>query len=301
MPEPSHYSDTVQVLALCRYAGIGPRVFDMLLSRYGSIAAVLSADQDSLAEIKDMTEDMIDRITGARDRLKQAQTEVDALAGRDIRIITRIDDEYPALLNELNDPPPLLYVRGQLPRNDVRTVTLVGTDKATNEGIELTVKLAKAFAEAKVQVVSSLRTGIDAAAHLGSRAAEHNSFAVIDSGFDHIDTREQMPVAIDAVGSGGVISEYPPQQKMTEESYRESNRLLVALGHAVVVTEAYHDSKELIDLIQFCSQIGKLVFLMVDPDHGPLSDTGTLDRLTEYGVVPIVGLDKVDQIVHALV
>ncbi len=297
----SNYSDTVKVLALCRYAGVGPRLFDLLLSRYGSVDEVLSAERASLGEIKEITAKAIDRIIGAVDRLDEAKAESEKLAGRDIRIVTRFDDAYPALLYELNDPPPLLYVRGALPRNDGKTVTLVGAGEPTNEGLELTVKLAKAFAEAGVQVVSSLRVGIDAAAHLGTKAAQHNSFAVLDTGFDHIDSTEQMPIAIDAVQAGGVITEYPPERKFSEENYRESNRLLAALGHAVVVTELYDGSREILDLVMFCSQIGKMVFLMVDPTHGPLSDPGTLDKLTEYGVIPMVGLDQVDKIIAALV
>jgi len=290
MPNLSNYSDTVKVLALCRYAGVGPRLFDLLLSRYGSVDEVLSAERASLGEIKEITAKAIDRIIGAVDRLDEAKAESEKLAGRDIRIVTRFDDAYPALLYELNDPPPLLYVRGALPRNDGKTVTLVGA-----------VKLAKAFAEAGVQVVSSLRVGIDAAAHLGTKAAQHNSFAVLDTGFDHIDSTEQMPIAIDAVQAGGVITEYPPERKFSEENYRESNRLLAALGHAVVVTELYDGSREILDLVMFCSQIGKMVFLMVDPTHGPLSDPGTLDKLTEYGVIPMVGLDQVNKIIAALV
>lgn len=301
MPELSGYTDTVKVLALVRYAGIGPRVFDMLLSRYGSIDAVLTAERTSLGEIKDITPELIDRISGAGDRLDEAVAEHNALAARDIRIVTRFDEDYPVLLNQLNDPPPLLYVRGRLPRSDARTVTLVGTGEPTNPGIELTVKLAKAFCDADVQVVSSLRTGIDAAAHLGSQAAENRSFAVLDTGFDHIDAAEQMPLAIEAVRGGGVITEYPPETEFAPDNYVESNRLLAALGHAVVVTELYESSREILDLVMFCSQIGKMVFLMVDPDHGPLSDRATLDKLTEYGAIPMVGIDQVERIIAALV
>lgn len=301
MLDLSEYSQTAKVMALSRYAGIGPRVFDMLITHYGTLDAILSAEDSSLREIEGMAEQLQSQLAAAESCLQKAEAEQEALARRDIHVVTRLDKTYPRLLNDLNDPPPFLYVRGELPDNDRKSVTIAGTSEATNEGIELTVKLATRFAEAGVQVVSSLRIGIDAAAHVGTKSVDRASFAVLDSGFDHIDSTEQVPLAIDALRAGGVITEYAPETEPGERNYVESNRLLAGISHAVVVTEIYHDSAQVMDLVLFCSQIGKLVFLMVDPDHGALSDKEALDRLTEYGAVPIVGLDKVDDIIKTLI
>ena len=301
MIDLDNYSTGAKVLALCHFAGIGPRVFAMLLTRFGSLDSILLAEAAELGEIDDMTDELANRIKGAVEYLPDADTRCLLLQQRDIIVTTRLDELYPPLLNELNDPPPLLYVRGRLPDRDGRTVTLVGATEASNEGIELTVQLAKQFAAAGVQIVSSLRIGIDAAVHLGSKAAESSSFAVLDSGFDHIESTAEMPLAIDAVKEGGVISEYPPDTPADDKNFRDSNRILVGLGQAVVVTEVYETSAKILDLILFCHQIGKIVFLMIDPDHGPLSDKATLDKLTGYGVIPIIGFDQVKDIIAALV
>jgi len=301
MLDLDNYSTGTKVLALCRFAGIGPRVFAMLLTRFGSLDNILLAEAADLGEIENMTDELMERIDGAADHLPAAEAEQKALQQRDIIVTTRFDESYPPLLNELNDPPPLLYVRGRLPEHDARTVTLVGATEASNEGIELTVQLAKQFGVAGVQVVSSLRIGIDAAVHLGSKAAESSSFAVLDSGFDHIESTAEMPLAIDAVKEGGVISEYPPGTPADDKNFRDANRILVGLGQAVVVTEVYETSAKILDLILFCQQIGKIVFLMIDPAHGPLSDKATLDKLTGYGVIPIIGFDRVKDIIASLV
>lgn len=298
----NEYSATVQLLALCRFGGVGPRLFEALLQRYGSIQRILTADSGSLMAISGMTTRVANDISRSHKHLDEAGDYQAALNRRDILVISQLDDSYPSLLMELNDPPPLLYVRGKLPGRDRKTVAVVGTSNATNAGIQLTVALGKAFAQAGVQVISSLRRGIAAAAHLGSRAGNGGgSFSVLGSGFDHIDPPEHAPVAIDIAQDGGVISEYPPEREPDADAYTASNRLVVGLAQAVVVTEVYSDSACTLDLLKFCSEIGKLLFLMVDPEPGALADEGSLDKAVRYGAIPIVGWERIDDIIRSLV
>ena len=288
-------------MALCRYASVGPRLFELLMNRYGSLDDILNASGTSLYEIPGLSHEAADRVARAGEFLPKAQAAVETLAGRDIRVVTRVDDDYPDLLNELNDPPPLLYVRGQVPVNGARTAVLVGTSDATSEGIELTVQVARRFAQAGVQVISSLRMGIDTAAHIGAHAAEKSSFAVVDTGFDHLLSTDQVRVAIEALQAGGIISEHPPETAGQPTDYVQANRLLVGLGHAVVITEVYKSSRELMDLVEFCGQIGKLVFLLTHPTEGALSDDETLEKLDENGAIPMNWPDDFEKIVNALV
>jgi len=276
-------------------------LFDLLMGRFGSLDAIFAVSASSLHAIDDLEDDRAEQIRQAETHLGEAQAEYDRLRERDIRIVTRLDAEYPRRFEELNDPPPLLYVRGSLPANDRKAVTLAGASDATAEGIELTVDLARRFAADGVQVVASLRRGIDAAAHLGARAAEQGSFAVIESGLDRIDAAEQLPVAIDALRGGGVLSELAPDQGHEQGGFAAANRLLAGLSNAVVVTEIYADSREALDLVEFCSQIGKLVFIVAHHRLGPLSDSAAMDRLTEYGAVPLDSPEQADQIIAALV
>ncbi len=301
MTEASVYTTTAKVMALSRYAGVGPRLFDLLVNRYGHLDEILDVSRGSLEQIEGMTEELLGQVLSARDFLWEADATISDLAARDITVVTRFDPAYPRTLMELNDPPPLLYVRGEVPDNEKKSVTVVGSTDASNEGIRLAVDVARKFTDAGVQLISSLRQGIDSAVHLSSSAAEHQSFAIIEGGFDNIDTAEQMPVAIDAVQRGGIISEYAPEAEPEEQHYREVNRLLVGMSQAVVLTELYDHSDEVLDLARFCWDIGKLVFLVVDPEYGVLSDKKALDDLTEFGAIPIVGLQQVDKIIEALV
>ena len=294
-------SPAVILIALTKFCGFGPRLISALLQHYGEPVEIIKASQESLLHIDGLTSVQADQIYTAEDQIEEAIEYCQSLEHRDIKIITRLDDNYPEGLQKLNDPPPLLFVRGSLPDNAGKSITVAGADDATAEGIELTVTLAQKCAEAGVQIVSSLRQGIDTAAHLGAKAGEGASFAVLDCGLDNIDLEEQMPVAIDITRTGGVISEFAPETEQTKKTYSTSNRVLVGLAQAVVVTEIYSKSKATLDLLSFCNETGKLSFIMIDPKNGALSDESSLSEAVRYGALPMVGLDKIDDIIKSLV
>ncbi|MEW5994284.1 MAG: DNA-processing protein DprA, partial [Candidatus Zixiibacteriota bacterium] len=162
-------------------------------------------------------------------------------------------------------------------------------------------KVARRFAEHGVQVIASLARGIDAAAHIGAGAAEGVSFGILDGGFDHIEAKEEMPLAIDIAREGGIITEYPPDLEKSDKHLPAVNRLIVGLAQGVVVTEVYSYSTRTRDLLRFCRQIGKLAFLVIDPEHGALAEEESLAEAVACGAIPLTGLDKVDDIIRTLV
>jgi DNA processing protein len=295
------YDHNIITLALVKYAGVNPRAFDLLLKTFSSLDELLLAEDYELAEIEGISDSSAKRIAGVGDHLEEAASYSSELAKRNIRIITRFDTDYPLHLMEINDPPPLLYSRGRTPDVDLKAVALVGTEQATQPGIALTTKLAKALVSQKVQVLSSLGRGIDAAVHLGSKAAGGHSFAVIDGGFDHIVGEVEIPLAIDIIQTGGVLSEYAPEESVNGRNFKQSNRLIAGMAQAVVVTEFYENSNRIQDILEYCHQIGKLSFVMIDPEHGVLSDESSLALAVKFGAVLMTGLNRIDDIVKSLV
>ncbi len=301
MTENQQNDSSLILLALIKFADIGPRQISALLQRYGDPGNILHADRTSLSAIEGVTPELVERIKGSDAFLEDAARYRTDLKQRDIAIHTRLDNDFPPLLFELNDPPLLLYIRGRLPDRTKKSVAIVGAEEATNQGIDLTVTTARRSAEAGVEVVSSLRRGIDAAAHIGAKAGGGVSFAVVSGGFDHIDLTEQMPLAIDIARTGGVISEYSPDAEPDADTYRACNRVLIALAQAVVITELYKDSLTTLDLLSFCNETGKLTFILIDPSTGALADKESLSEAVRCGAIPMVGLDKIDDILDALV
>jgi len=177
---------TIATLALCKFAGVGPRLFEALLTRYGSVDRILNVDSGSLMSISGMVPETADQVSQACLQLDEAEKYLDGLTKRDIQVVTRFAPQYPQLLFELNNPPTILYVRGQLPDQGLKTVTVAGAANATDEGIRISVELARRLTKADVQVVATLRSGVGASTHLGGKKGNAPTFAVIDSGIDHI-------------------------------------------------------------------------------------------------------------------
>ncbi|MEE8404103.1 MAG: DNA-processing protein DprA [candidate division Zixibacteria bacterium] len=299
--EDTDFRDKMIVLALVRFAGVNSRALDWLLKRFSTPHEIMKAGSKELSEYSNISSEISERITTVDKKLEAAEKFYKKLQARDIKVISRLDTAYPERLFELNDPPALFYLRGSLPENDKRTVAIVGASQATAEGIALTSKLSAAFSKAGVQIVSSFGKGIDYAVHLGSKAAGGASLAVLDAGFDHINSETDMPLAIDLVRSGGLLSEYAPDIKFSKTNYRESNRIIVGLSQAVVITEIYEDSKHTHDILKFCHQIGKLVFFLVGSENGALSDEKSLAKIARHGAIPMAGLKKIDDIISSLV
>jgi len=301
MTAPAANSTTVQVLALTQFCGVTPRLFEALLRRFGTIEAVFAADREAFLEVDGVKTRQAQTLENAPKRLAAAEAMITALAQRDIRLLTRFDQDYSPLLFELHDPPPLLYFRGRTPDLSKRTISVAGTRSASAEGLELTSRLVKELVKRDIQIVSTLQGGIDSAVHLAARSAGGVSFAVIDSGVDHLHVGENIPVAIDVIEKGGVISEYQPDMSPDSRTMAEANRLVAGLARAVVVTEFYSTSERTLDLLRVCREIGKLAFIMIDPEQGALSDEKALAQSHECGAIPIEGLNRIDEMVQSLV
>jgi DNA processing protein len=290
-----------RVLALSHFCEVSPRMFEALWAQFKTLDAIYAAEPEAFFEIEGIDEEWAENLSRASDRIDAAEVMVQALSERDIGLITRFDDAFGHLLFELNDPPSLLFYRGRMVDPEQKSVAVVGCRVATSEGMELTARLVKELVAQKVQIISSLVGGIDISAHLATKSAGGSSFGVLNCGFDHIDRAEKLPVAIDIVESGGVISEYAPEVEIGEGDDTETNRLIVGMAQAVVVTEAYAGSKRVMDLLQACREVGKMAFFMIDPDQGALADETSMGHAANCGAIPIQGFDHIADIVKSLV
>lgn len=301
MADYQAHSPEVILLALVRYGQVEPRLMDILLRRFESPAGILGAEREDLSDIQGISEEQLENLFTVGDNLDEAAGYLSLLKQREILVTSRVDKAYPQNLFELNDPPSLIFRRGNLPDPSRKRVAVTGTDNPSNEGIELTVKLCRQMAEAEVQVISTLRRGIDAAAHVGADAGKGKSFAVLESSFDELPSGEAMPVAMKIMAEGGIISEHLPDAEIGASGFHSSNRILAALAQAVVFTEFYADSERALDMLQCCSEIGKMCFVLIDPEHGAFSDEKSLEKALECGAIPMRGLDKINDIIKALV
>jgi len=167
------------------------------------------------------------------------------LAGEGIRVLTLADEAYPSRLREIPDPPPALFVRGELPEEAV-PVALVGSRRATAAALEIARVLGVALAERGVSVVSGLALGVDAAAHEGALGAGGKTVGVLGCGIDVVYPRENRRLFEAVKRSGAVVSEYGLGEAPLAWRFPARNRIIAGLCEAVVVVEAPQKSGALI-------------------------------------------------------
>lgn len=149
------------------------------------------------------------------------------------------DSAYPPLLRETVGGPALIYVRGALPRPEDTCVAIVGTRKATKEGMALARETGEALARKGIVIVSGLALGIDGAAHEGALRAGGRTAAVLANGLDSVYPRAHEQLAGRILEGGGcLISEYPEGTPSYPSQFLARNRIVSGLSVATVVIEA---------------------------------------------------------------
>ncbi len=163
--------------------GIGPARLDRMIAYFGSLEEAWNAGSGDLqlAGLDARTAAALIEVREKRD----LEAEYTRIQARGVRLISRDDPAYPALLRPLANTPPLLYIRGTLAENDRWALAVVGTRRSTSYGRDATRKLVSDLATAGVTIVSGLALGIDGAAHRGALAATGGPpVAVVGSGLD---------------------------------------------------------------------------------------------------------------------
>ncbi len=202
-----------------------------------------------------------------------------------IRILTWNEPEYPAKLKEVDQPPPVLYLRGEITLEDSWAVAIVGTRAVTPYGRQVTEELSAALIANGVTIVSGLARGVDAIAHSAAVKAGGRTIAVLGSGVDKIYPPEHRGLAEKIATQGAVISDYAPGTPPDAANFPPRNRIISGLSRAVVVVEAGETSGALITA-SFAAEQGREVFAVPGGIYAPQSK-GT-NRLIFNGAKPLL-------------
>jgi len=185
-------------------------------------------------------------------------------------LLTFWDQGYPDSLRQIDDPPAILYCRGELPTEPA--LAIVGSRQPTDFGRRLTEKIARQLAEAGIVTVSGLARGIDSAAHRGSLYAGGKTIAILGCGVDRVYPPENAKLHHQIIEQGALLSEYPPGSEPLPGHFPGRNRIISALGLGTLVIEAGRDSGSLITA-EFALDQGREVMAV----------PGGVDRATSYG------------------
>lgn len=177
--------------------------------------------------------------------------------------------DFPALLKEIPDPPSRLFYRGSLPDPGQAHIAIVGTRRATTNGLNIAKNLAKELASAGVAIVSGLALGIDTAAHQGALAAKGKTIAVLGTGLDRVYPEQNTALAEEILAKGGgILSEYEPRTPSLPHHFLERNRIVSGLCLGIVVIEAPEKSGAL-STASHALQQNREVFVVPGPVNHP--------------------------------
>lgn len=221
------------------------RVGMSIISRLGGIdpAEVLEMPDEEVAGRVRLTErgrKSLEELKGGFD----PDEILTRLAERGLYVLTPADDAYPERLTEIPDPPPALFVDGEVPEGPAFAV--VGSRKASTTGLETARRIGRALGERGVCVVSGFALGIDAAAHEGALEAGGPAIGVLGCGIDVIYPKSNRRLFERVAGAGAVVSEYYLGEQPLPWHFPARNRVISGLSDGVVVVEAAEKSGALI-------------------------------------------------------
>jgi len=231
-------------IALKYIAGIGNITFPALMDKFGSLPAIFNAPVSQLKEIRGISKEIANAITGFRDWDK-VKEELELIDKNKINIITYQDELYPAKLMNIYDRPPFLYVRGNLNKNDVN-IAVVGSRLASTYGKYTTERICRELALKGLTIVSGMARGIDSTAHRGALTAHGRTIAVLGSGLDVIYPPENKKLFAEIIENGAVISEFPLGTPPRSTNFPTRNRIISGMSYGVVIVEAGEKSGSLI-------------------------------------------------------
>jgi DNA processing protein len=285
-------SDLPYFVALAATPGIGPIRFNLLLKHFKTAKAVWNASEGVLQ--KALTPALLKQFIAHRETFN-AKKYFTEISDKKIKIITIGDKSYPKILKEIPDPPPVLYVKGEIPEGE-RTMGVVGTRKMTGYGREVTEVLVRDLVNAGFTIISGLARGVDSYAHRVTVGNKGETIAVLGGGIDRVYPPENAKLAQEiANGSGAVISEFPLGMQPIPGNFPARNRIISGLSLGLLVTEAGEDSGSLITA-GLAAEQGREVFAVPGPIYSKLSRGPS--SLIKQGAKLVTNVDDILEELH---
>ncbi len=257
------------LLALHSIDGLGPIRLRAILNYFKDSKLAWEANEEELLSLG-IYRNTTQLLVQTRQKL-DPESYAKEISDSGIKWITIFDKDYPPLLSQIYDPPPVLYYKGDRDCLSDKAIGVVGTRKITGYGKVVTEQFTKGLVSAGLTIVSGLASGVDSQAHLTTVAEGGKTIAVLGGGLKHIFPPQNLSLAAKiAEGFGAVISEFPPDYTALPGNFPARNRIISGLSVAVLVIEAAEDSGSLITARLAIDQ-GRDVFAVPGPVTSNLS------------------------------
>lgn len=220
---------------------------------------------------------------------RRVDAELAAAAAAGARLVTVMDEGYPANLRLIPNLPPFLFYVGDLREEDARSVAVVGTRRATDIGIDRAAQMSRLLAERGVTVISGLARGIDTAAHRAALAAGARTVAVFGTGITHRYPAENGDLAEEISASGALVSQFWPTRPPGKDTFPRRNVVTSGISQGTVVIEASSTSGAKMQA-RLAIEHGKKVFLLRSL---VTSQPWASDYVERRGAIEVADVDEV--------
>ncbi|MEA5114300.1 MAG: DNA-processing protein DprA [Geobacteraceae bacterium] len=271
---------------------MGNKTFRRLVEHFGSPAKVLSSSESELSTVKGIYPSVVSSILG-HDYRQFAENEYAALHKSGARVITFQCRDFPCLLLQIPDPPPFIYVKGELKAHET-AIAIVGSRRASPYGLEATYRFARELSSHGIAVVSGMARGVDTSAHRGALSGGGRSIGVLGCGIDVVYPAENRSLFTEMVEKGALVSEFPLGTKPVAENFPRRNRIISGFSAGVLVIEAAEGSGSLITA-QCALDQGRDIYAVPGSINSPLSRGS--NRLIKQGAKLV---ERVEDILEEL-
>ncbi len=254
-------------LALNRAPYLGPISIQRLLEHYPSVLDIFEASNTELAACG-LDKRQIESLSAPD--WAGVETDLRWLEQDRARICVLSDEDYPSLLRQIPDPPPLLYLFGNPEVIGFQQIAMVGSRTPTPMGKETAHTFGAHLSALGLVVTSGLAHGIDAEAHRGAVSVGGMSIAVTGTGLDRVYPARHHDLAHEIAETGVLVSEFPLGSPPRPGNFPRRNRIISGLSRGVLVVEAALRSGSLITA-RLALEQGREVFAVPGSIHNSLA------------------------------
>ena len=254
-------------VALNMMEHLGPIRVRLLLDQFGDAPSILKAPTGLLRRVPGLGDAAVQSLVRWEKEV-DLSAEMARIQAFGCRIVTQADDEYPALLKQIYDPPVVLYVKGPIAARP--GIALVGTRQATPYGREVARRLARQLSAAGLTTVSGGARGVDTAAHHGALSVGGATVAVLGTGINQVFPPENSELFSRLASEGALVTQFPFNRPADRQSFPIRNRIVAGMTLGTIVVEANQTSGALITA-DFACEYGRQVFAVPGRIDSPRS------------------------------
>ena len=254
-------------LRLHRLPEVGPKRFRLLIEAFGSASKAISAPASAWRALGLPT---ISADARRSPEIRDGASEALAWLGRPAQHLLMWDQpEYPALLAQIDDAPPLLFVAGDPSILEKPQLAMVGSRRASRPGMDTAAAFSRSLASAGFVITSGLALGIDGAAHQAALDVGGHTIGVLGTGLENVYPQRHRRLAEAMIAQGSaVVSEFPLDAGPQASNFPRRNRIISGLSLGVLVVEASVASGSLITA-KLAAEQGREVYAIPGSIHHP--------------------------------